>query len=222
MTLEPRLEAVAGLIRAEVHLDVGADHALLPRYLLECRRARRVIVVEKARGPYAVASQALARYPQAEVRLGDGFGPVAAGEVESASMSGLGAPAMVRILEAHPDKLPPRLVLQPNASAQPLRRWARASGYHLVHETMVPGFWRYAVLALERRPGPDPAYEGVPLPLALAFGPQLLRARHSLLIAELIERLEHTRKHPHRRAELRLLEGALAYCRQTADDEAGI
>jgi tRNA (adenine22-N1)-methyltransferase len=216
LTLEPRLEAVAGLIGAEVHLDIGADHALLPRYLLERGRARRVIVVEKARGPYEVASQALASYPQAEVRLGDGFGPVAAGEVESASMSGLGAPTMVRILAAHPDKLPPHLVLQPNASAEPLRRWAFVSGYHLVHEAMTPGFWRYAVLALERKPGPDPAYEGVPPAAAFAFGPQLLRARHPLLMAELTERLEHVCRSPHRRAELERLEDALAFCKQGA------
>ena len=32
--LEPRLQAVAQEINAQTHADIGADHALLPRYLL--------------------------------------------------------------------------------------------------------------------------------------------------------------------------------------------
>lgn len=50
-SLEPRLLAVAQEIRAPTHADIGADHALLPRYLLLSGRVERVIVVEKTRSP---------------------------------------------------------------------------------------------------------------------------------------------------------------------------
>ena len=89
MKLTPRLRAVAELIWAAAHADIGADHALLPRYLLISGRAQRVVVVEKHPGPYERSRQALAGYP-AEVRLGDGLSALAAGEVDSLSISGMG------------------------------------------------------------------------------------------------------------------------------------
>jgi len=184
MKLTPRLRAVAELIRAEAHADIGADHALLPRYLLTSGRARRVVVVEKHPGPYQRSRQALAGYP-AEVRLGNGLSALAAGEVDSLSISGMGALAMVAILGAYPERLPEQLALQPNDSAEPLRRWAIDSGHHLSCERLVQGYWRYSVLALTRRHGPDPAYQGLPSDPALRYGPLLLAARDPLLLTEL-------------------------------------
>lgn len=184
MSLTPRLLAVAELIDANVHADIGADHALLPRYLLLSGRARHVIVVEKNPGPYRRSCDALAGHA-AEVRLGDGLSALSAGEIDSLSISGMGALTMVAILAAHPDRLPDRLVLQPNDSAEPLRRWAIDSGFHIGRERLVTGHWRYCVLALERRPGPDPAYQGLPLEPALRYGPLLLSSRDPLLFSGL-------------------------------------
>lgn len=200
--LEPRLQAVADQIRSRVHADIGSDHALLPKYLLKERRVERVIVVEKNRQPFENARAALEGL-DAEVRLGDGLAPLNAGEAESLSMSGMGALLMVRILCAHPWKLPEKVVLQPNDSAEPIRVWARDHGFHLSCEQMVEGFWRYNVLTLVRGIGDDPAYEGLPLEpkagssslepkagsssleAALRYGPLLLKQRHPLLLEEL-------------------------------------
>lgn len=186
--LEPRLEAVAQEISAPTHADIGADHALLPRYLLLKGRVQRVIVVEKHKGPWENSRRALEGLC-AEVRLGDGLGPLEPGEADSLSLCGMGARLMVKILSAHPQRLPPRLVLQPNDSALPLRRWALETGYALVNEQMVQGFWRYSILTLVR--GPCTAYRGLPLEAALRYGPLLLKARHSLLWAELQEKQQH-------------------------------
>ncbi|RDI95336.1 SAM-dependent methyltransferase [Meiothermus sp. QL-1] len=191
--LEPRLLAVAQEVTGPVHADIGADHARLPRYLLEKGQVKRVIVVEKHPGPYANAQRALAGLP-AEVRLGDGLSALRPGEVHSLSLSGMGARLILRILQGHPTRLPPRLVLQPNDSAEPLRRWALQAGFALVREQMVEGFWRYNVLTLEK--GHCTAYEGLPLELALAFGPLLLRQKHPLLRAELAAQLERLRRLP--------------------------
>lgn len=186
--LEPRLQAVAQEIVAQTHADIGADHALLPRYLLLSGRVQRVIVVEKNLGPWENSRRALAGLA-AEVRLGDGLEALEPAEADSLSLCGMGAQLMVGILAAHPDRLPSRLVLQPNGSALPLRRWALEAGYALVNEQMVQGFWRYSILTLER--GPCTAYEGLPLEPALRFGPLLLKARHPLLWAELQARQQH-------------------------------
>lgn len=189
---DPRLAAALALIRAEVHADIGSDHAALPVALLRGGRVGRCIVVEKNAAPLEVARGALERaglLDRAELRLGDGFAPLAPGEVESASLTGMGGRTLLGILERGADRLPQRLVLQPNDSAAGLRAWARREGYWLTHEELVPGFWRYPLLGLERRPGPDPAYSGLPPVSALAHGPLLLRRRDPLLAEELESQL---------------------------------
>jgi len=182
--LDARLEAVLELIRAEVHADIGSDHAHLPIRLLREGRAGRCVVVELNPGPLAQARRNVERarlQDRIDVREGDGFTPLAPGEVGSASMTGLGAGTMAAILRRGGDRVPPALVLQPNDSPLPLRTWAREAGYHLRAERLVPGYWPYPVLRLERAEGPDPAYRGLPLAAALRYGPHLLREGPDLL-----------------------------------------
>lgn len=183
--LEARLAAVLSLIRAGTHADIGSDHAHLPLRLIVEGRARRCVVVELNPGPLAQARRNVARArleERIEVRAGDGFGPLAPGEVDSASLTGLGAGTMAAILRrAGEERLPPALILQPNDSPGPIRAWAREHGYHLRAERLIPGHWSYPVLRLERAPGDDPAYRGLPLAAALRYGPRLLREAPALL-----------------------------------------
>ncbi|GAA5514312.1 tRNA (adenine(22)-N(1))-methyltransferase [Deinococcus carri] len=183
-TLDARLEAVLDLIRAGVHADIGSDHAHLPIRLVREGRVTRGVVVELNPGPLALARRNVARArleDRLEVREGDGFAPLAPGEVDSASLTGMGAGTMAGILRRAGERLPPALVVQPNDSPRPLRVWAREHGYHLTHERLIPGYWPYPVLRLERRNGPDPAYAGLPPDAALRYGPHLLREGPALL-----------------------------------------
>ena len=185
--LDARLHAVAAEIArlgVSVHTDIGSDHARLPLYLLQQNIVQKIIAVEKHQQPFERSLKAL-REVDAEVRLGDGLTSLEPGETDSLSMSGMGAPLMVRILQRCPQKLPPHLVLQPNASPEGLRCWALQNGYHLVSEQMVTGFWRYTVLTFSRGSGRDKAYDGVPQELALRYGPLLLKENHPLLLEEL-------------------------------------
>lgn len=183
--LDARLSAVLELIRAETHADIGTDHARLPLRLLREGRVGRCVAVELNPGPLALARRMVARAglgDRIEVRAGDGFAPLAPGEVDSASLCGLGAHTIRGALRrAGPGQRPPALVLQPNDSPRLLREWARAEGYHLRAEALAPGYWPYPVLRFERAPGEDPAYAGLPLGPALRYGPHLLRGAHPLL-----------------------------------------
>lgn len=218
MTLDARLAQAAEFIRAEAHADIGSDHARLPTALLRSGRVRQLVVVEKHAGPAAVARAALSRAglaARSEVRLGDGFAPLRPGEVESASLTGMGARTLLGILK-RAEWLPPRLVLQPNDSAAPLRAWAGASGHHLRDEALVNGFWAYPVLQLEQREGEDPAYQGLPLEAARRFGPHLLLRRDPLLRRELerqLARLEPLAQHarPELLRDLALVRAAWAW-----------
>lgn len=195
-TLDARLEAVLSLVAAEVHADIGSDHAGLPIRLIREGRARRCVVVELNPGPLAVARRNVARArleAWIDVRAGDGFAPLKPAEVGSASVCGLGAGTVAGILGRAAGRLPPALVVQTNDSAAPVRAWARENGYHLAAERLVAGYWPYPVLRLERADGPDPAYAGMPEAAALRYGPLLLREASALLISSVradIARLE--------------------------------
>lgn len=184
-TLDARLGAVLDLIRADTHADIGTDHARLPVRLVREGRVSRCVAVELNPGPLALARRMVARArlrEQIDVRQGDGFAPLLAGEVQSASVTGMGAYTIRGILERAGEKLPPALVLQPNDSPLWLRTWARARGYHLRSERLLPGHWTYPVLRLERAEGEDPAYADLPEAAALRYGPLLLREGPPLLL----------------------------------------
>ncbi|GHF95069.1 tRNA (adenine-N(1))-methyltransferase [Deinococcus piscis] len=190
MTFQPRLDArlemVLSLIRAEVHADIGTDHAGLPIRLVQTGRVRRCIGVELNAAPLELAHRQVARAGlggQIELRQGDGLAPLGPGEVDSVSMTGLGAGTIAGVLERgrQGGQLPGRAVVQCNDSPLALRSWAREAGYWLEAETLVDGYWPYPVLAFTRAAGPDPAYDDLPLDAALRFGPQLLREHHPLL-----------------------------------------
>ena len=182
--LDARLQAALHLIRAETHADIGSDHAHLPIRLAQLGRITRGVIVEVNPGPLEHARVNVARAgltDRLEVRAGNGLAPLLPGEVQSASMTGMGAQTMLGILTRTPDRVPDALVLQPNDSPEPLRRWAQERGYHVAAEVLAPGFWRYPVLRLERQSGPDPAYAGLPGNAALRYGPLLLREDSELL-----------------------------------------
>lgn len=175
------------LIRAETHADIGADHAHLPIQLVQRGRVRRCIVVELNAGPLAHARQnvALAGLTgRIEVREGSGFTPLLAGEVQSASITGMGANTILSILNSAAGRLSPALIVQPNDSPRTLREWAMRNGFHLVSEALAAGFWVYPVLRFEARSGPDPVYQELPLEAALRYGPHLLRSRHPLILQQ--------------------------------------
>ncbi len=202
-SLDARLQAAADLIRAPLHADIGSDHAALPLALLRCGRAERVVIVEKTAGPLEVARQAVqlaGLEDRAGLRLGDGLAPLLPHELESVSLTGLGACTMLGILNRGRavGRVPKALVAQPNDDAGLLRGWASGHGYWLTAEALAPGFWRYPVLRFEQSSGPDPAYQGLPGAAALACGPHLLRQRHPLLVQEMqaqLERLEGLERH---------------------------
>ena len=153
--LDPRLETVLGFIRVEAHADLGTDHAGLPIRLVQTGRVRRCIGVELNAPPLELARRQVARAGlegRVELRQGDGLGPLQPGEVDSVSMTGLGAGTIAGVLERGrmAGKLPGRAVVQCNDSPLALRSWARDAGYWLEAETLVAGYWPYPVLVLVR------------------------------------------------------------------------
>jgi tRNA (adenine22-N1)-methyltransferase len=224
MALEPRLLAVANFISGKTHADIGSDHALLPKYLLQNHKINKAIIVEKTQQPFENALTALGGL-NADIRLGNGLAALAENEVDSLSITGMGAYKIVQILQAHPKRLPAKLTLQANDNARKIRVWARQTGFHLKAETMVQGYWRYTILHFEKYLGEkylgetslgyDPCYQQVPLEAALTYGPHLLREKQPLLETELEHYLVYlTSLGPYGASQVDVARQALNYLRE--------
>ncbi|EMI55788.1 tRNA (adenine(22)-N(1))-methyltransferase [Rhodopirellula sallentina] len=180
--LDQRLKVVAQQIRCVTHADIGSDHGHLLKALLASGRIQRGIAIENKRQPYENSRSTLTGF-NADVRLADGLEGLDAGEADSLSICGMGGELIVRILDAHPDRVPATAIIQPNRRPERVREWALRTGYHLTHETTAQGHWRYIILRFERpktteqsgQVHPDPAYKGLDREAALLFGPHLLR-----------------------------------------------
>lgn len=183
MQLDERLQTVADCIGASpVHVDVGSDHGYLLHHLLSSGQVELGIAIENKQQPF-VNSQATLAGLNAEVRLADGLTLLESGEANSLSICGMGTPTIVGILQQHPQRVPHRVVLQPNKHPAPLRAWALEHDYHLVDEQIAIGFWSYVVLSFQKGDGrPDAAYHDVDREMALAFGPLLLQRRDKKLL----------------------------------------
>lgn len=181
--LDPRLQAVLELVSPQIppelhtsdpddsgrsrrHADIGSDHAYLPIRIMLEKRAEHCIAVEVNKNPYEQASQAIAKAQlntqiNIDLRYGDGFAPLQVGEVNSASICGMGAHTICSILRAAGPKLPEHLILQCNDSPLLIRLWAEEAGFHIRSEQLIAGYWPYPILELIRphTKKPDPAYQ---------------------------------------------------------------
>ncbi|KAA5539058.1 SAM-dependent methyltransferase [Roseiconus nitratireducens] len=212
--LDDRLKAVARQIRCGTHADIGSDHGHLLVALLKSGRIRRGIAIENKPQPLENSSRSL-RGLNAEVRFADGFAGLSVGEVDSASLCGLGGETIVRILDAFPDRVPDRVVLQPNRRPEWVRRWAIRSGFHLMDEQIARGHWDYPVLSFQRLGSiTDPAYGGLDHEAALLFGPLLMKRMPRLVHDRLAEERLYLRKlqrlGPESAARLRVIERVLS------------
>lgn len=166
--LDARLRAAASLVRpGGAAADLGCDHGKLTAYLALRGDIARVIGVDLRPGPLAAARatcEAAGCGPRAELRLGDGLGPIRPGEVQDIVLAGLSAGTIQQILDGAQWIRDPavRLVLAPATRHGQLRAWLCRAGFALVEDLPVQanGRW-YAVMAAEyagRPTRPAPAF----------------------------------------------------------------
>ncbi|PKM78674.1 MAG: hypothetical protein CVU90_01355 [Firmicutes bacterium HGW-Firmicutes-15] len=137
-----RLAMIADMvIKGEKVADIGADHALLPIYLIENQIAPQVIIGELGDGPYrraCKAVQASSVTNSIDLRQGNGLQVLDYGEVKSVVLAGMGGDTMVEIMAHDWDKAASfrRFVFQPMTKAQVLRQRLASRGWIIEEERL--------------------------------------------------------------------------------------
>ena len=137
-----RLAMIADMvIKGEKVADIGADHAILPIYLMENQIASRVIIGELGDGPFLRAwnaVQANSVNNRIDLRQGNGLQVLDYGEVKSVVLAGMGGDTMVEILGHDWNKAASfrRFVFQPMTKAQVLRQRLASRGWIIEEERL--------------------------------------------------------------------------------------
>lgn len=142
MELTPRLQVIADQIPQGARLaDVGTDHGYLPAWLLLSGRIEYAIAADLREGPLERARETARRAGvagQVSFRLCNGLSAIAADEVETVVVAGMGGETICSILSAAPwTREGKQLVLQPMTGFTELRRWLQNNGYIIKKERIV-------------------------------------------------------------------------------------
>ncbi|MGG1677442.1 tRNA (adenine(22)-N(1))-methyltransferase [Neobacillus sp. NRS-1170] len=178
--LSVRLAAVAKYVPEGARMaDIGSDHAYLPCFLAKNTSIPFAIAGEVVEGPFKSAKNNVMSEGLTEVisvRLGNGLEVIRPEEVDCITIAGMGGALIASILENGKDKLSTvkRLVLQPNISANSIRKWFLENNWQLIAEEILEEDGKiYEVLVAEQG-NPLKSYSSN-LDLGLLMGPFLLQ-----------------------------------------------
>lgn len=142
MTVTKRIYSICHYLNSIKMCDIGTDHCLLPIYAIKEGRTLSAIGADVNEGPLNCAHENVAReglLDKIELRLGDGFTPIAPYECDSAVISGMGGMLIAHIIERG---LPTartlnQLILSPQSDHAHLRRSLHKFGFEIYEEDMV-------------------------------------------------------------------------------------
>lgn len=160
--LSPRLAAVAGLVPNGANvIDVGTDHAMIPVWLVQAGRVRRVLATDVRPGPLRSAASLIKKTgtgKSIDLMLADGLANISPSGWDAVVLAGMGGETMVSILSTAPwTRNGVLLILEPQSKKDTLRRWLMENGYRIDSERLVEDAGRiYPILTA--RGGEAPAY----------------------------------------------------------------
>ncbi|MDR0886837.1 MAG: class I SAM-dependent methyltransferase [Clostridiales Family XIII bacterium] len=135
-------QSVATSIYEPILIDVGTDHGLLPRKLLDEGKLSRAILTDVVDGPLSMAKNNLDADlygDRIELRLGDGLQPLNHAEGDVVVIAGMGGELITHILETDIVKTKsfPRYILQPRNASDILRRFLYDNDFFIIDEGLV-------------------------------------------------------------------------------------
>ncbi|MGE5615138.1 MAG: tRNA (adenine(22)-N(1))-methyltransferase [Bacillota bacterium] len=143
MGINKRLKMIVEQIpKCNVLADIGTDHAYVPIYAVKTGLCERALAVDVKAGPLEAASLNIKRHGlenYVETRQGNGLEAVRLSECNVVVIAGMGGLMIRDILSSELDKARAAnlLLLQPNTSAEALRKWLYEHGFALTCEKLV-------------------------------------------------------------------------------------
>lgn len=180
--LSARLLEVARYIPQGSRLaDIGSDHAYLPAYLALQGKIAFAVCGEVVAGPLHNAEHVIKTnnlQAQLQARLADGLAAVtAADKIDCVTICGMGGTLIAEILErgqALIAQTQPRLILQPNVSAENVRAWLVAHNYKITAEAILTeDHHTYEIIVADPMATPVKLTDD-----ELLFGPLLVRQQN--------------------------------------------
>lgn len=138
MKISKRLVTIANMVHKGAHVvDVGADHGLLEKYLLDNNIAQSVLAVENKPGPFEILSNNLQGY-DVKLSLSDGLDELTP-DVDTIVIAGMGGNLIVNILTKDVSKLTgiKQIIVDAHKDAELVRRTINGLGYRIEKENIV-------------------------------------------------------------------------------------
>ena len=154
--LQPRLNAIAGFIRAGAAVaDIGTDHGLLPVYLAQNGLASRIFASDMSAGSLEAARRNAAKYNVTDsisFIVAPGLNGISETDVDTIVIAGVGGETIIDILQnaAWTKQSGKQFILQPQTKQKELTEWLCYNGYKIC-ETC-PAFDRgrhYTIILVE-------------------------------------------------------------------------
>ncbi|MCR5333035.1 MAG: class I SAM-dependent methyltransferase [Bacilli bacterium] len=138
MNISERLLAIANLIHPGSNvIDVGADHGLLEKYLIESGKVESIFAVENKKGPFEILKNNLKDY-DVNISLSDGLDEMPP-ETNVIVLAGMGGNLILDILKKDVNKLNgiEQIVVDAHRDAELVRREIIKLGYRIEKEKIV-------------------------------------------------------------------------------------
>lgn len=190
MQLSLRLKAIAEEIPvSRCVADIGTDHGYIPVFLVQQGVTQRAVAADISRGSLRKAESLVRQHrleSVIEIRLGGGLTVLSPREADTILLAGMGGLLIRDILAERPDVArSSRLVLQPMAAQDVLRKWLSEHEYRIEHENLVREAHRfYEIMTVTS--GCDP----VQCPVYYTVGKRLIEQRHPLLEAFVLHKIQ--------------------------------
>lgn len=187
MELSKRMKAVANLVTAGyITADIGTDHGYIPMYLVEMDISPKVIAMDIGEGPLSCATQNVASSGlshKISLRLSDGLRALCQGEAQSAVLSGMGGPLIIRILRESRSTVRSlrECILQPQSQVSAVRAFLLEEGFIIDQEDMVFEDGKFYPMMKVRLPEGREEPQETWSQVEIQFGKHLLCEQHCVL-----------------------------------------
>lgn len=195
LNLRDRLAVVVSFVPEGAKIvDVGTDHAYVPIHLAAEKNVQYIVAGELNPGPFQAAKESIEKLGLQEkisLRFGNGLSVVRPGEVDVATIAGMGGNTIVQILQNNMDVVQglKRLILQPMIATVQVRTWLITNGWRIIEEELVMDEGKlYEVIVAE------PGKASIGEDLLLEIGPILWEKRPPLLAMHMNNLIGQTKR----------------------------